>query len=242
METFGGFPFAPAPHPLRSTFIPIFDAADHIVVYSDIAKRSFIENGVAEQKISVVPLGFTGAVDYVGPSHRDPHLLVYVGRVDAYKGVDVAVETVRRLGSPFRLAVAGPASPEAAAWLRKKPHVEYLGILTKQQLRSLWRGAGYMLAPSVESFGFAVLEALSLGTPTITRETTGVSSLLPRSIANVVSGRSPDAWASKIVELSRSYGDLVSEHSVRSSLPSISWDAARDAQLEVYRSQGLITR
>lgn len=199
LETFGSFPFAPRLDPLRDVLDEEYSAATRIVVYSEVAKESFVSRGYPESKVWVSPLPIDMNYSGGGARHpRDQFTFLYVGRVDAYKGIDVAVAAVQKLGPPYKLLVAGPAGSVERDWLLKQPGVKYMGVLSKGELRTLYLSATGLLAPSVESFGLAILEASLLGLPVLVRETTGVSTYLPAGAASVIVGRSPDDWAARM--------------------------------------------
>lgn len=198
LEPLGGFPFAPRKHPIGDILDYVYDEADHIVVYSDVAKSSFVDRGYAPEKVSVVPLAVRALPKVLLPREPDEFTLVYVGRLDAYKGLDVAVAAVKELGYPYRLLVAGPGPAAVVEWLRRQPAVDYRGILSREELADVFLKAAALLAPSVESFGFAVLEAVSAGVPVIVRETTGAREFLPADLLSVVPGRDPVEWAAAV--------------------------------------------
>lgn len=201
IETFGGFPFRPRPDPIRDLLEEEYAGADRIVVYSAVAKRSFVERGVQPDRVWVSPLPLVPSGRPTrAHGNRNPFQLLYVGRLDAYKGIDVAVATTQLLGDPYRLVVAGPGGEAEREWLSRQTGVEYRGILTRSELTALYESSAALLAPSIESFGLAVLDATMAGVPVLLRETTGVVDYLPADAARVVASRDPEVWAAAVVE------------------------------------------
>ncbi len=195
----GDYPFdGPERNPLTDVFDEEYDASTHILVYSDVARQSFVGRGHKQEAVSRIPLPFNPRVDISSQMERGQFLYCYVGRSDAYKGIDVAVETVERLGPPFRLVVAGPMARDVRAWLASKKRVEYRGILNARELDALYASSAALLMPSIESFGLAVLEAAAQRTHVICRETTGAKEYLRASQFTEVEGRSADIWADAI--------------------------------------------
>jgi glycosyltransferase involved in cell wall biosynthesis len=100
---------------------------------------------------------------------KRPYFL-FVGRLEAIKGLDVLVEAFRRRRSED-LLVAGTGSRErllhrAAADL---PHVRFLGRIPSDRLGPLYRGALALIVPTLghESFPLVLLESFARGTGAI---------------------------------------------------------------------------
>jgi len=200
LEVYNGFPFEPALHPTRDIAEEEYEQIDRIVVYSEVAANSFVRRGVSRSKIHVAPL-FIAAPNVVKPilgKERDPYHVLFVGRGDAFKGLDVAVGAVEQLGSPFRLSVAGSASNRVRNWLSGRDAVYYAGVVDRASLDRLYGEASIFVAPSMESFGLAALEAAGAGMLVLCRETTGIHEHLSSSATTVVVGRKIDDWASAI--------------------------------------------
>ncbi|MGN7188368.1 glycosyltransferase family 4 protein [Microbacterium enclense] len=199
LETYSNFPFRTRRDPIRDLLMEEYAQADRIVVYSEVARQSFLERGVPDEKLWVSPLPVRGmSPAHQSSSRRNPHQLLYVGRLDAYKGIDVAVAVIEALGSPWKLVVAGPGGQDERDWLTARPHVEYRGVLDQTELRTLYDTSAALLSPSVESFGLAVLEATRAGIPVLVRETTGVKDYLPMGAARVIPTRSPEVWRAAV--------------------------------------------
>ncbi len=203
IEAYGGFPSAVRRDPIGNLLDYEYEIANKVVVSSDVARASFINRGINPDKVVTIPLPIAPAItsrNGVGSREFDSSQLLYVGRGEVYKGLDVAVEAVRLLGRPHRLIVAGPAPRRVQEWLKKKEHVEYLGICGRTTLENLYRSSRCLLLPSVESFGLVSFDATRLGLPVICRETTGASQYLPPETVTVVQGRRPEVWAETIAK------------------------------------------
>lgn len=109
--------------------------------------------------------------DFELEENKDSYYL-FLGRVVPEKGVHIAAQICQAIGA--RLLVAGAVKGQSyLKTLRfKYPHVEYLGVVCREERNSLIAEAKALMAPSlsVESFGKPVVEALFCGTPVITTD------------------------------------------------------------------------
>ena len=88
-----------------------------------------------------------------------------VGRLVAYKRADLAVETFR--GLPYELVVVGTGPDGESLRRAAPPNVRFVGDVSDEELRRLYREAVAVVAPGVEDFGIAMAEAQACGTPVI---------------------------------------------------------------------------
>jgi glycosyltransferase involved in cell wall biosynthesis len=117
-----------------------------------------------------------------------------IGRLEAYKGVDVLLDASARLraaGVEHRLVLAGrPAGlingTAAGPWLDRRVRelgldVEFTGHLFGEQIREVYRRARVVAVPSrFESFSIAAAEAMAAGRPVITTTRTGIAPFVER--------------------------------------------------------------
>jgi glycosyltransferase involved in cell wall biosynthesis len=98
-----------------------------------------------------------------------PPIFLYVGRVAVEKNVDAFLE----LDLPGSKWVAG-AGPAVDRIRTRFPEVNYLGVLSQQELAEVYASADVFVFPSkTDTFGLVLLEALACGLPVAAYPVTG---------------------------------------------------------------------
>jgi glycosyltransferase involved in cell wall biosynthesis len=94
----------------------------------------------------------------------DNYLLV-VSALVPYKRLDLAIAAAELVQMPLKIVGRGPE----AARLRRiaGAGTEFLGTLTNEQIRTLYRGAAALLMPGEEDFGMVPVEAQACGCPVV---------------------------------------------------------------------------
>ena len=111
--------------------------------------------------------------DFPFKENKEDYLL-FAGRLAPEKGPDEAIEVARRAGRRLLIAGMVEAQHEAFFNARVRPHidgksVEYLGLLSKEDLAPVYQKAAAVLFPIhwCEPFGLVAVEAQACGTPLI---------------------------------------------------------------------------
>ncbi|MFH1527638.1 MAG: glycosyltransferase, partial [Bacteroidota bacterium] len=87
------------------------------------------------------------------------------GRLVSYKRFDLAIRAFNKLNLPLKIVGTGPGS----AKLRKiaKKNIEFLGLVSDQQLADLYANSKALVFPQEEDLGIVPLEAMASGKPVI---------------------------------------------------------------------------
>jgi glycosyltransferase involved in cell wall biosynthesis len=156
--------------------------ADRIYVSSRHAWESFVEEGVAERKLSLFPL--TPAPRYTPagePRAAGTFEIVYVGSLSVVKGVPLLIDAVRRLDQPeVRLTLVGGWGTRGMRRFVQRACAEdsRIEVSPGDPLPRL-RAAALCVHPSYEDgFAYAPAEALACGVPVIVSENTGMKELI----------------------------------------------------------------
>ncbi len=142
-------------------------------------------------------------------------VLLFAGRIQPLKGVDVAVGALARLGRPdARLLIVGGASgPEGAAELARVrrliateglgDRVDFVAPQPHHVLSTYYRAADVVLVPSrSESFGLVALEAAACGTPVVAADVGGLRTLVDDGRTGYLVGRrDPAAYAAAVARI-----------------------------------------
>ncbi len=156
--------------------------ADCITVPSSFAARTFVEEGLPEEKMRVIPYGVR-LEDFhpVAQPSPDTFEVVFVGQVSLRKGVPYLLQAFARLRHPRkRLRLVGPVFPHMRPLFSQLPmeQVEIVGAVSRAELVRILSGSHAMVLPSLEE-GLALVqgEAMACGCPVIATPNTGSEDL-----------------------------------------------------------------
>lgn len=155
-----------------------YELADEILAVSQTTASGMQRIGIDPGKINVAPNG----VDFAQLAEAEPmddgYDIVYTGRLNSYKNVDMLVQAVKCLhvwGHDVRAGIVGEGPErerlEDLVREREVEHaVDFLGYFPDiEDVYGLMKASSVLVQPSnVEGFGIVALEALSTGTPVLT--------------------------------------------------------------------------
>jgi glycosyltransferase involved in cell wall biosynthesis len=154
-----------------------------IVAISESTRVDLVERGLDPRRIDVQPPGIRlpELVPYA-ITQREA-LIVYVGRLETYKRIDILLDAVARLATEqpdLHLAIVGRGAARSrlerrAAKLGIAERVSFPGFVSDAE-RDVWLArARVCVCPSVkEGFGLTVIEANALGTPNVASDAPGL--------------------------------------------------------------------
>ncbi|CAN5193448.1 D-inositol-3-phosphate glycosyltransferase [soil metagenome] len=227
------------------------DAETEVIGCSDVILANSTEEreqlrrlyGAEPDRIEIVPPGVehaffspgpqSGARQAVGLAAGAP-VLLFVGRIQPLKGLDIAFGALAELRRPdAQLVVVGvPSGSDGAAELARVGDLAAsLGVAGQvrfvqpqpHHLLSTWyRAADVVLVPSrSESFGLVALEAAACGTPVVAAAVGGLRTLVDHGRTGfLVDRRDPVAFA-------RAVADLLDHPDLAARLSHVAADRAR---------------
>ena len=189
---------------------------DLIVAFTPLEKENLRHLfGLQDDRVVTVPCGVdTDLFRPVDASllKRDlgldgRHVLLFVGRLEPLKGVDLVISTLAIMDCRDRLhllVVGGDPSgrelqrlQSLARQLGVERNVTFLGRVEHHQLPAFYSLADVCVVPSYyESFGLAALEAMACGTPVVAYRTGGVPYVVQHTRTGyLVTWRCPEPFA-----------------------------------------------
>ncbi|MCX7787880.1 MAG: glycosyltransferase [Spirochaetes bacterium] len=208
-------------YPLRrgiDVYRTMYQKADAITAGTVFVKKKLIENGCPEEKIHLLPAGIRMEEHPLVPfEHRDPYLVLSVGRLVDIKGFHYAIEGFQKVKeripqAKYMIVGNGPEKPalEALATsLGLSEHVKLVGEKIDHEVQSLYNRASVFVLPSIvtpqgaeEGQGLVLQEAQASGIPVVATNIGGI----PEGMIDGVTGflvpqKDSKAIAEKIIYL-----------------------------------------
>lgn len=204
------------------------DAETQVVGCSDVILANSVEEvaqleelyGADPRRIEIVPPGVEHAFFSPGDPRGaraalgigDHPVLLFVGRIQPLKGLQVAVGALAALGRPDAelVVVGGPSGTEGdlelaavlalADRLGVRHRIRFVAPQAHHLLSTYYRAADVVLVPSrSESFGLVALEAAACGTPVVATAVGGLRTLVEDGRTGfLVDQRDPLAFAAAV--------------------------------------------
>jgi hypothetical protein len=151
--------------------------ADQIVVNSNWSRDALIAEGIAAEKIRVIPVAYEAANDTStfqrhyprAFSAERPLRVLFLGQVNLRKGVAQLLEAVKLLsGEHVEFWFVGPVQISVPQELKLHPQVRWFGVAPRVSVESYYRDADVFIFPTLsDGFGLTQLEAQAWKLPVI---------------------------------------------------------------------------
>ena len=183
--------------------------ADLITVPSIFAYRSFIEQGIAVNKLRLLPYGVNvSRFQPVAKPTEGRFDVLYVGAMSLQKGIQYLVQAYQKMSHPNKsLTFVGAPSPELMALLQSRnlwpADIKVLGHMPQTELKNIMSLSHVLVLPSVQDgFGMVMAQAMACGCPVIASSNTGGEDLFTDGDEGyIVPIRDVDALAERLQKL-----------------------------------------
>ena len=195
--------------------------ADRIVAFSGHERDAMARlYGAAPERVMLAPCGVDLAkfrpLDQKEVRRQlglnGEKVLLYVGRVEPLKGLDLLVETAAQMEAgeeEVRMMVVGgggPGEPETDRVMRLAEErnvndlIDFVGRVNHDDLPLYYNAADVCVVPSYyESFGLVALESMACGTPVVATRVGGLPTIVQHGHTGYLkSWRCPEAFANSV--------------------------------------------
>ena len=216
-----------------------YDESDYISVPCEYIKKSFIDRGYPSNKIFVLSLGVDLEKFSKLPREDDKFRIIYVGGIQARKGILYLLEAFAKLrGLDAELVLVGTVYPEMRETMKKYEGIyKYSPPVDQSKLQRFYSCSSVFVIPSIDD-GFAMVtaEAMACGLPIIVTTNTGISDVIEEGRHGfVVPIRDSEAIADKIEILYRGKS-LLKYMGAEAHLKSkeLTWNAYGERMMRIY--------
>ncbi len=164
-----------------------YELADYIMVPSEFAKQSFLENGIKEQKLIKIPYGVDLSQFDKKNLINDKFTIISVGSVGFRKGSYYLMKAFKELNLPdSKLIFVGSIDPEIKNIIKpylQENNIAFIGHVSQNKLNKFYNEADISVICSVEE-GLAMVQAQAMasGIPLICTTNSGGSDIIDENV------------------------------------------------------------
>lgn len=147
----------------------------------DSSRLRLVYNGIGDSQFTA-----DGNARSLWPSSASKRLL-FVGRFDRQKGVDVLCDALRTLGNEFHAVLVGDSVVSGSVDFDFPDNVTLPGWLPRTELQCLYGLAHVLVIPSRwEGFGMIAIEAMRAGCPVIASQVGGLVEIVDDGVTGTL--------------------------------------------------------
>lgn len=227
----------------------LYRSVDHVIALTEYEKRSLVDLGVPEERVSVTGIGPTLSetpVDVNDLRTRfglgDHRFVLFLGQQFRYKRVPIAIAAFDELAArdpDIHLVIAGPtakATMKTAIRSRHSERIHVVGVVDIHTKTTLIAEAASLIFPSTqESFGGVLIEAASVGTPFVASDIPQLREVLGRIGGGTCVEPDSSSFA-EALEATLAASSNSSQPNASVIENEFSWRALADKYVRIYES------
>ncbi len=225
--------------PYKSLGRKILEMSDKLTCISEYERQKVIQDfGIPSEKIEKIPVGLT-LKEFADLKHQKrtsgDRTLLYVGRLEEYKGIQYIIKTLPQLPD-FKLVVIGKGPYEKdlhklAENLEVIKRINWQKNMSREELLKQYASADVFLMLSThEAYGITVAEALASGVPCIVAMGSALEEFVDdQTCAGLVSPIDIDNLASMI--------ESMSKKSITRVKNIMDWDEVVEKLIKIYEGK-----
>jgi len=153
-----------------------YEEADYISIPSSFVKRSFLKNGISENKLIQIPYGVDLSAFKQIPKTDDIFRVVFAGGMSLRKGVHYLLQAFSELNLPnSELLLIGSINEEIKPFFKKyEGKYKWLGHIPQKELYKYYsQGSVFAIMSIEEGMAMVIPQAMACGLPVIATTNTG---------------------------------------------------------------------
>jgi glycosyltransferase involved in cell wall biosynthesis len=156
--------------------------ADFIAIPSHFVKETFLQQGIAAEKLIHIPFGVDLTHFYPAPKQDKTFRIIHCGNISLRKGVHYLLQAFSELNLPrAELWLIGSLADEIKPFWQKwaSPAIKHQGPFPENHLHRYYsQGSVFCLASIEDGFGMVLIQAMACGLPVISTTNTGGADII----------------------------------------------------------------
>jgi len=205
----GGFPLKWVSYPAKKREIALNQEFKRMVVVTEYMRDELLKNGFDPERIEIhAPVPRMGDPD-LRSSFCDRNLILYAGQIIRGKGVDVLLESLAKVKSPFECIILGDGNHKAyceelSRRLGLDGRVHFKGFIPQEELKGYYRECSVVALSSLwpEPIATIGLEVMRYALPVVGFDAGGIKDWLKDGFKGyLVPWMDRDVFAQRLDEL-----------------------------------------
>jgi glycosyltransferase involved in cell wall biosynthesis len=205
----GGFPLKWVSYSAKKREIALNQQFKRMVVVTEYMRDELLKNGFDKERIEIhAPVPRMGDPD-LRSSFSDRNLILYAGQIIRGKGVDVLLESLAKVKSPFECIILGDGNHKAycealSRQLGLEDRVQFKGFIPQEELKAYYRECSVVALSSVwpEPIATIGLEVMRYALPVVAFDAGGIKDWLKDGVNGyLVPWMDRDLFAQRLDEL-----------------------------------------